>query len=144
MLDSVISYIFFISYSNNSGTILVPVPDRPHYGDFGSCTESTDGAFIYNNPLAMNSSGSFLYVASDQVGESSVCPVNFDGSLDACTTSAEPTFDAPGTLTLNPAGTLLYVGNINNNTVSICPLNNSNGSLGNCSATNAGNTLRQP
>jgi DNA-binding beta-propeller fold protein YncE len=146
---------------NPAGTILYVANDAPNLsqgtvsvcqvlstGGIGSCTESTDSGFLYNNPLGLNSSGSFLYVASDQNNSLSVCPVNLDGSVGACTSYIQSTFSGPGGLSVNPAGTLMYVGNntsINNiYTISICPLSNSNGSLGTCSVSNAGGTLSIP
>ncbi len=105
-------------------------------GTLTNCTDSGVGS-TFNIPegIAINKTGTIVYVSNDGDNTISLCTVNqTTGGFSSCTNSGA-SFSGVGII-LNSAGTQAYLSN--NATVDLCTVNQTTGGLSGCS--NSGGT----
>ena len=131
----------YISNWNGNSISLCQVSDVD--GSLKNCSITASSGFDAPEAIAMNASGTILYVANIATpmggGSLSYCQVNTtSGALSECASTGNG-FDTSGPdgIAINPSGTIAYVSNAFNNTVKACNID-STGVLSAC--TNSGGT----
>ncbi len=118
---------------NGTGTVFYCTLNSD--GTINTCNTAATG-FTNAQGVAVNTAGTFGYVADENTGAVSYCPINVDGTFGSCTTTGNG-FTEPRQVIVNPADTVAYVADLGNNAVYFCPVNG-NGSLGTCNTTGSG------
>jgi 6-phosphogluconolactonase (cycloisomerase 2 family) len=134
-----------MAYVNNYGNNTVSNCTIQPNGSLANCTVSylplIPGHGYGYDGIALNSSGTLLYVTQSQANDGGGPPQNIlicslqNGVVvgSSCVSHQDPSFQTTAGIALNSLNSILYVASSTNNTVSACRLN-ANGSINTCNA----------
>lgn len=104
-------------------------------GQLSSCVSNSDPTFSAAADMAINSAGTFAYVANRGSSTISVCNVSGQ-TVNSCNNLSGSLINQPEGITLSPSGLRAYIANAGDGTVTVCDvLQDGTGLLANCSTT---------
>lgn len=104
-----------------------------------TCPSTTGSNFNGPEGIAINPSGTHVYVTNFNANTVTLCTAGSGGTLTNCSSTGSG-FDDPNGITIHPNNQYAYVTNynVNNSSVILCKINSINGTLSNCSSTGSG------